>query len=117
MWILSKGTGFISVVAHDTDPDSVRVRARKREHLAKAFPLADIIELADADYRWHANVPRLELIAVIVGEIDDMDYTSHVKEEVTGDDRQFYGAMLACWSALYRMQQDDAPDDEPLWVS
>ena len=110
MWIIAKD-GFVSLVEHDTDPNLMRVRARRREHLANTFELgdADIIDLGtDApDYRWHADIPRLNVAQVMYEAVMDIDYTSHVKENVAGNDPVMYAAMLACWNALHRLQKDN----------
>ena len=135
MWIIAKD-GFVSLVEHEADPDLMRARARRREHLAQTFDLPDaaIIDLGpDApDYRWHADIPRLNVAQVMYDAVLDVDYTSHVKEEVAGDDNAMYTAMLACWTALHRLQDPPRPvpqrdlwepiifakpDDEPtLWT-
>jgi len=112
MWIFTKEGGFLSVVAHDTDPKLRRVRARKREHLRAAFPDAEIIEVTDGDYRWHADVPWATVAWHVIRSLRDMDYTSHVKEAVAGDDDDFYEAMLACWSALWRVQHAEELDEK-----
>ena len=106
MWIIGKA-GFISVVEHDSDINLVRVRARRREHLARWFPRYDIIDLGpDAnDYRWHANVERPEAAYAVAEALLEIDYDSHVKESVAGDDRAMYRAMLDCWQALHRLQE------------
>ena len=106
MWLITKH-GFISVVAHDTNPDLVRVRARDGSTWNSWFDMTanEVIEMPDADYRWHADVHRLKLMMVMADAISDLDYTSHVKESVAGDDRAMYRAMLDCWSALHRLQE------------
>lgn len=110
MWIFTK-TGFISVVAHDTDPILVRVRARTRQHLADTFPEAEIIDLADGegdydyDYRFHADVPRMKVALTVAEAIDNLDYTSHAKEAMAGDDNDFYEALLRTWYAMYAYQE------------
>lgn len=110
MWIFTKD-GFISVVQHESDPALVRVRARKREHLERWFPHADIIEMdAEADYRWHADVERLDLVVVLTDAVFDLDYTSHVKEAIAGDDDDFYKALLDTWFALHELQREPEPE-------
>ncbi|HEY7033111.1 MAG TPA: hypothetical protein VH482_17360 [Thermomicrobiales bacterium] len=112
MWIFTKQGGFLSVVAHDTDPHLRRVRARKRAHLEAAFPNADIIEVTDGDYRWHADVPWPKVAWLAINALRDMDYTSHVKEAVAGDDDAFYEAMLGCWRELWRIQHAEEMDEK-----
>jgi hypothetical protein len=113
MWIITKG-GFVSLVQHDSDPDFVRARARRFEHLANTFTSLEPDEIIDLgpncpDYRWHANVSKDEAADVMFEAVMDLDYTSHVKESVTGGDAVFYGAMLGCWRELYALQDRPKP--------
>lgn len=108
MWIFTKN-GFLSAVANDTDPDKVRVRARKQEHLVHSLGPVEVIELPTADYRWHCDITRAHFIEFLTEAVLDMDYTSHVKEEIAGDDNQMYRAMLSCWTALHALQTHDRP--------
>lgn len=112
MWIISK-TGFVSLVEHATDPDMLRARARRAEHLTGTFPIHpdEVIDLGAAcpDYRYHANVDRAAAAAVIANAVLDIDYSSHVKEEVSGADDVMYSAMLSCWTALHRLQDPPSP--------
>jgi hypothetical protein len=107
MWIITRD-GFVSLVAHDTDPDKIRVRARRLEHLTDTFDLmdADVIDLGPncPAYRWHANLPRLNVASKLYDAVIDLDYTSHVKENVAGSDDVMYSAMLGCWRELYKLQ-------------
>jgi hypothetical protein len=110
MWIIHKD-GFVSLVQHDDDATLIRARARRARHLRDTFGAhVEIIDLGtDApDYRYHANVPRVDVIDVMTEAILDLDYTSHVKEEVAGKDTEFYEAMMQCWSALYTLQSEPA---------
>jgi hypothetical protein len=114
MWLMIKnhdGTGsFLSVVAHDTEDGFVLVRARTREHLAHAFDFEiengpyEIEEDLVADYRWRLVLPKDLLMDYLVDAVDRLDYVSHVKEELTARDNDFYDALLSCWTALYRLQ-------------
>jgi hypothetical protein len=48
-------------------------------------------------------------MAAVTDALQDLDYVSHVKEEVAGTDDAMYTAMLGCWTALYRLQRPDPP--------
>jgi hypothetical protein len=115
MWIISKGS-FVSLVQHQDDSTKLRARARTRAHLIKIFPDATIEDLGvnAPDYRWHANVDRADAAAKVAQTVMDVDYTSHVKEAVTGGhgpgaDHQFYSAMMQCWRALNTLQDRGRP--------
>ena len=119
MWIITR-EGFVSLVQHDTDPERVRARARRREHLADTFDLndADIIDLGPnaPDYRWHADVPKLNVAQAMYDAVMELDYTSHVKEEVARDDAVMYSAMLGCWRELYKLQDPPGHLDPDWWT-
>lgn len=114
MWIIGKtpeGTGvFLSAVQHQDSDKMLRVRARRQEHLAAAFPHATIEDLGEdaPDYRWHANVARMDFALLIADMIGKISYTSHVKESVSGDDNALYSSMMGAWDSFYRMQKPDA---------
>jgi hypothetical protein len=107
MWVFTKH-GFLSAVQHDQDRARMRVRARRREHLDNAFPDYDILDMQEAegqhDYRWHLDISRGEWIDYLADAAMDVDYTSHVKEAISGDDAEMYRAMMKVWSAMYELQ-------------
>jgi len=120
MWIIAK-SGFVSLVQHNTDSNLIRARARRREHLVATFDLTDdeVIDLGPnaPDYRWHCDIPRDEAATVLMDAVMALDYTSHVKEEVSGPDNVMHRAMMSCWSALYRLQRPDpVPHDDDWWT-
>ena len=109
MWIAT-ADGFISVVQHDGREDWVRVRARKRDHLAPicALDRSTVIDLGPEapDYRWHANVARETLIRYLVGYVAErLTYTSHAKEAMAGDDDDYYSSLMGTWSAMMKLQK------------
>jgi hypothetical protein len=121
MWIISRD-GFVSLVQHKDDPNLIRARARRREHLTDTFGLddEDIIDLGVGapDYRWHADVPRVDVAEAMVDEVAELDYTSHVKESVSGKDQDMYRAMLKCWNALYELQRPmPKPSARDFWTT
>jgi hypothetical protein len=112
MWIISN-LGFVSLVQHSENPDYIRARARRFEHLQETFDLfdGDVIDLGPdcPDYRFHANIPRLTVAHKVYDAITAISYHSHVKEEVARGDQVFYQALLGCWRELYALQ--DPPLD------
>jgi hypothetical protein len=112
MWCFLKNVGFLSAVEYEEpNPDTeqgtrLMVRARESSHLAQAFPKAEIIETLDADYHWRVVVRRDEFAEVLLNAVEDIDYPSHCKEEISGSDKALYAAMLECWTAMYRYQQE-----------
>ena len=108
MWVFTKD-GFLSAVQHD-DRARMRIRARRRDDLERAFPGTSIIDMAEGggqfDYRWHLDVARGEWVDYLVESAMEIDYTSHAKEAMTdgGKDRQMYSALLEVWSTMHRLQ-------------
>ena len=100
MWTITT-SGFVSLVEHDEDPDFIRARARRIEHLQDTFDLqdGDIIDLGPdcPDYRFHANIPRLNVAQKLHDAVMDLHVQSHVKEAVAGNDEAMYSAMMGCW--------------------
>ena len=78
-------------------------------------PTSDIIDLGPnaPDYRWHAEVPRNVVAQTMYDQVMDLDYSSHVKEEVAGADNIMYSAMMGCWRELHKLQ--DPPELDPDW--
>lgn len=128
MWVFTKH-GFLSAVQHEDDRSRMRVRARRREHLDNAFPDYKILDMQETDepydYRWHLDISRGEWIDYLADAAMDVDYTSHVKEAIAGNDMDMYRALLATWTAMYGLQSAeelepdvdefgwDDDDDEP----
>jgi hypothetical protein len=114
-------TGFLSIVEDRADRTIFQVRARRAEDLTNTFPeLRDeVIELPSADYRYRMRVPRLRVATAMLDALEDIDYDSHVKEELSGKDDERYKAYMDCWVALGRLQPGgpyggghwDQPDD------
>jgi hypothetical protein len=117
VWIYAKNIGFLSVVEHEGDTDDLLVRARSRAHLEQVHThisfRGDIVEDEAADYRFRVRVRRSDFIELMVELIVDIDYTSHVKEEVSGYDNSLYAAMMRSWTAMLDYQEGrDIWDDE-----
>lgn len=131
MWVFAKGIGFISIVQYDEPAENLTggeqpdllVRARCREHLERAFPehAKQIVDAAEVggnyDYAWRVKVPRGEVIELMTEALLDLDYTSHVKEEVSDHDTQLYRSMMDCWQAMMRYQQLEGSREEDMWGS
>ena len=119
MWIISR-TGLVSLVEHADNPDNLRARARRKEHLVDTFDLndSDVIDLGEncPDYRWHADIPRQNAAAALVDALMDIDYSSHVKESVSGPDNEMYRAMMSAWAAFNRLQARPGLDAD-WWTS
>jgi hypothetical protein len=109
MWIVSR-EGFISVVQHKDDPSKFRVRARRLEHLLSTFAQFTSLDVIDfgpnaSDYRYHLDVDREVLAAEMLSMLNDIDYESHAKEAMAGDDQDMHWALMGCWRELHKLQR------------
>lgn len=93
---------FVSIVAHRDLPDSLLVRARVRGDLEKLFPGVEVEELAWADYRFRAVIPRNEVAAVVAERVACADY-SNLKARVSEPER--HDAYTSVWNVMNRFQQ------------
>ncbi len=73
MWLFMTDS-FLSIAADPEDADSLLVRARKDGDIERVFPDAIVVETPDADYRYTAPLPRLQVAAAIAEQIASMDY-------------------------------------------
>jgi hypothetical protein len=83
MWVCFNNA-FVSAVQDRHNPDRLCVRARKREHLERLFPNAEIITIPSRDYACRVFVTKpqfAELLARRVGEIDYPNFKNSVCED------------------------------------
>ena len=73
MWIFVSG-GFLSVVAHRTQPENLLVRARHPEHIRAVFSEAEQIHMPGADYPYRTVVSRDAVQTAMVNQIQTMAY-------------------------------------------
>lgn len=119
MWLISK-YGFVSVVAHEDDSDSVLIRARSREDIAELCLLADDSEIPwlgedsiredlSADYRYRLTVP-LNSWAKVAEQIAGLVDYPNFKAEISKMDRdraEIYGRV---WADLTKIQYPEVED-------
>ena len=86
MWICLNDA-FVSVVASDK-PNELKIRARKKEHLRKLFPLAEILTTDRTDYRFRVFVTKELFTKVLINRLEKIDYgnfKNSVKEDALHD--------------------------------
>ena len=106
IWIIS-AHGFISLVQDRNDPDCLQVRARVADDITAAFPDATVKVSEGGDYRYRAVISRMDVADRVWDMIDDIDYTSHVKDVITKTsppNSERRPAYYEVWTALARMQ-------------
>ncbi len=104
MWVCFNNA-FVSAVADPKRPGMLKVRARKREHLARLFPDAQITASSTTDYRYRVFVTKThfsELLARKAMEIDYGNFKSSVK------DRRLHDLYLDFWR-LHLNYQEEKP--------
>jgi hypothetical protein len=103
MWICLNNA-FMSAVINDRDlsKTTLKVRARKREHLAEHFPEFDIIETPDADYRFRVIVTKKFLAEKVKEAALNIDY-SNFKDSVK--DRDLHDLYADFWQLHYDYQR------------
>ena len=97
MWI-GDNEGWLSIVKHLDKPNHLLVRARRREHIEKIFPDADIYENHKADYPYRADIPKSDVISTMVERIDRIDYPNFKKSV---KEQYYANALDSVWQIMY----------------
>ena len=79
MWVFTK-YGFISVVQHNSLPDSFQVKSRVIDPLEILWPEYEIEVIDWADYRFRITMLKSEAIPVLLDQISSVKYTSFKDE-------------------------------------
>ena len=111
MWIFSR-TGFVSIVAHKSQPGKLVVRARVREDLEQFAKLLDditgeghaVTETPGRDYRFRTTATKDAVAQALARQVADLDYTNF-KDAVHGDPQRD-STYLDVWGAMHRLQLD-----------
>ena len=115
MWLYTK-LGFVSVVQHRDDPETLLIRARFKEDIEK---LAEVMgeatdkptswrETPDADYRYRLTCPREVFQAIIMWLVSTIDYTNF-KNAVHGNPVRD-DSYMRCWMAMNNAQKKEISD-------
>lgn len=77
--------GFISAVQHRDDPETLVVRARRREILDTLFPEQLVVVGGSTDYNYRVFIGKKEFNKIVSKRIQDIDYTNF-KNSVEDDE-------------------------------
>jgi len=102
MWICFNDA-FVSAVHNRNDPDRLCVRARRRKHLERLFPDADIIMTPDADYGCRVFTSKTAFAEVVTKRVREIRYDNFkdsVKEAPLHDLYEIF------WHLHYRYQRE-----------
>ena len=100
MWIFTRH-GFISVVAHREEPNTMLVRARCATHLQAILPGAQVHCTPHADYRFRATVSKEMFLGRLLGELGDIDYDNFKN---TIPDSEYHDAAMEVWQVMHKIQ-------------
>ncbi len=74
MWLFLEGGRFLSIVTDTEDSTRFQVQAHLPGDIETNFPSATVQEVAGAQYRYWANVPRNEVMRAIGDELAGLNY-------------------------------------------
>jgi len=103
MWIFLNDA-FLSIVAHVDRPDDLLVRARVPGDLERTFPGTEVTTTPDADYRYRAVVPRVDVARVLAERAGSIDYPNF-KNSIRSDDPERRHACGKVWSVMHALQR------------
>jgi hypothetical protein len=101
MWVFTD-RGFLSIVEHRDDPETLLVRSRFAGQIRKLFPGAKVLKTPQADYLYRAFIPRRQVADKLFSAVEEIHYPNF--KNSIGDDR-YHDACMDVWSALYRHQR------------
>jgi len=100
MWIFSQN-GFLSIVKHTEKDNLLIVRSRFRGHIERMFPKAHVIEDANRDYRYRAELPTKEVSKVIAEMVLEIDY-DNFKNSLDTNDQGYLESCIDVYNSVAR---------------
>tara|TARA_B110000305_G_scaffold96661_1_gene108988 strand:- start:212 stop:532 length:321 start_codon:yes stop_codon:yes gene_type:complete len=97
MWLFVSG-GFVSIVAHRSQPMHVLVRARHADHIGVLFPDLEPTVLATADYRFRVVVHRTVLQCALSHYVANMEY-DNFKASIRNE--PYHEVCLDVWRTMW----------------
>ena len=104
MWIFTQ-KGFLSIVRHIDKPEVLIVRSRFRGHIQRIFPKAGVLEDANRDYRYRAELPVKEVSKVIARLVSEIDY-DNFKNSLDMNDGKYLDCCLDVYNSVARNSGD-----------
>jgi hypothetical protein len=96
MWLFLQES-FLSVVAHNKQPENLLVRSRIRGDIERAIPTAEVFEDLNADYRFRCIVAREVFAKALADAAMGIDY-NNFKSSVRNPAR--HDAYMSVWGAM-----------------
>lgn len=100
MWFCFRDA-YLSIVAHEREPDMLLVRARRPGDIENVFPDATVSETPGRDYLFRAEIPRDEVSRIIADAVTSMRATNF-KNSVR--DRELHSAYVDVWHRMAKLQ-------------
>lgn len=104
MWIMTSNA-FLSVVDKSSEKGCLLVRSRAPKHIKNVFPDANVRETFGTDYRYRADIPRADVAAAVVQQIEAIDY-SNFKDSVR--EKRYHDALMGVWHEMAELQPGGA---------
>ena len=101
MWLYISG-GFVSVVAHRTEPEHLLVRARHPDHIAALLPDAEVTHLPSADYPYRTVARRGDVHRALTTYLLNLDYDNF---KASIDDHEYHDVCLDVWRTMWAYGQ------------
>ncbi len=102
MWLFLSDS-FLSIVDKgDPSGQTLLVRGRRKEDIAKVFPEAKIQTGGGTDYKYRARLPREDVSAKVAEAVQSIGY-GNFKDSVPSDDR--HSAYMGVWNVMHRFQK------------
>lgn len=101
MWVCLSNA-FLSIIQPDTNPDVLRVRARRKGDIERVFPDAKVTRTPGRDYLYRAHVSRAEVQEAMVSQVAAIDYPNF-KNSVKND--ELHHAYGRFWSLHADLQE------------
>ena len=97
MWLFVSG-GFLSVVAHRTQPEDLLVRARHPGHIHALFPEVELTFMPTADYPYRTVVSRTIVEGAIANYVRTLMYDNF---KASIDDHEYHDVCLNVWHTMW----------------
>ncbi len=109
MWIFLDDA-FYSIVEKKKGDRHLLVRARFKGDIERHFPHAEVKEIPGTDYRFRADVDRLEVVAMVNAYAFNIDYPNFKDQVVKKSNDPFrfvrVDAYSDVWEVMYKEQHN-----------
>ena len=97
MWLFVSG-GFLSVVAHRTQPKDLLVRARHPDHIHAIFSDVEVVHMPSADYPYRTVVSRDDVQSAIIDYVQNMVYDNF---KASTNNFEYHDTCLDVWRTMW----------------